>query len=317
MWLGLVDRTRRWLHELGARWWRSRFEADQRQGASQPVALARLERVVLSDGVGRTLFEGFAAHRDSSRGHEETGWVLLGLREEREAIVLATLPAGAARQAGVAHVKFNEDAQALASRIVRQVDRRLTILGVVHTHPGSLRHPSDGDYRGDAVWVGQLRGQEGVFGIGTADGRGGERPLFARQPRPNVQSFGKLTFSWYALKQGDAHYRPLPVVLTLGDDLARPLHPVWEIIEAHADRLDRLARQQAGVTFDVVTEADGRALVVSMPLAEPGHSLRVLVREREVRYYLVRGPDLVAVDPHESRVDQGVYLVLADLAAQD
>ena len=76
------------------------------------------------------------------------------------------------------------------SRIVRQTDRRLTIVGVVHTHPGSLRHPSDGDFRGDSEWVASLRGGEGVFGIGTADGPEAAATLFAQQPRPNVQCLG-------------------------------------------------------------------------------------------------------------------------------
>ena len=137
---------------------------------SAAMTYGPLERVLLTDGVGRTLFEEFAGHRSEARGEEETGWVLLGLREAREAVVLATLPAGALRDASVAHVRFNSNAQALASRIVRQTDRRLTTLGVVHTHPGSLRHPSDGDFRGDGQWVANLRGKEGVFGIGTADG---------------------------------------------------------------------------------------------------------------------------------------------------
>ncbi len=123
-----------------------------------PIAYAPLQRIFLTDGVGRTLFEEFADHR-RERGEEETGWVLLGLRDAQEAVVLATLPAGALADAGVAHVRFNSEAQALASRIVRQADKRLTILGVVHTHPGSLRHPSDGDLRGDSDWVANLRGR--------------------------------------------------------------------------------------------------------------------------------------------------------------
>ena len=59
------------------------------------VPYAPLQRVLLTDGVGRTLFEEYAAHRAEARGDEETGWVLLGLREADEAVVLATLPAGA------------------------------------------------------------------------------------------------------------------------------------------------------------------------------------------------------------------------------
>src|SRR5206468_12639274 len=160
------------------------------------------------------------------RGGEETGWLLLGWRDADEAVALATLPAGADREAGEAHVRFNSSAQAVGSRIVRQTDRRLTMLGVVHTHPGSLRHPSDGDFQGDTQWVGQLRGGEGVFGIGTADGTRESGTVVARQPRSHVQCLGELSLSWYSLGSGDRRYRTMPVALTLGPDLARPLHAV-------------------------------------------------------------------------------------------
>jgi hypothetical protein len=283
-------------------------------GPPSPRRYERLERVVLTDEVSRTLFEEYAAHREGARGEEETGWVLLGLREMNEALVLATLPAGAGRNAGVAHVRFNCSGQALASRIVRQQDRRLTMLGVVHTHPGSLRHPSDGDYQGDCQWVGRLRGAEGVFGIGTADGTAPTTTVVAHQPRPHVQVMGELCISWYALADGDRRYRPLGVGLTLGPDLARPLHPVWTTIEAHAEQLDRLCRQQAGVSFQAVSGLYGPALAVNLTLAEPDSSLRLVLERKEVRYYLVRGDELLTVDPHETQVDRGVYLLLAELA---
>jgi hypothetical protein len=280
-----------------------------------PTTYLPLQRVVLTDGVSRTLFEEYALHRKSSRGDEETGWVILGLREVQEAIVLATLPAGAERNAGVAHVHFNSGGQALASRIVRQSDRRLTMLGVVHTHPGSLRHPSDGDYQGDSLWVGQLRGGEGIFGIGTADGDLRNGAVVARQPRPHRQCLGELCVSWYALGENDRKYRPLPLGLTLGPDLARPLHSIWATIELHAERLDRLCRQQAGVTFEVAAGKHGPALAVHIALAEPGEAIRVLLEEEEARYYLVRDGELLAADPGEAAVDRGVYLLLAELAA--
>src|SRR5262249_37534197 len=114
----------------------------------------------------------------------------------------AALPAGAKSDASVAHVRFNSTGQALASRIVRQNDKRLTILGVVHTHPGSLRHPSDGDFRGDCEWVAHLRGHEGVFGIGTADAPAPAEALYADQPRPHVQCLGDMCLSWYACVRG-------------------------------------------------------------------------------------------------------------------
>ena len=275
-----------------------------------------LERVILTDGVCHTLFEEYAAHRASQRGEEETGWVLLGTRDVNEAVVLATLPAGAERHASASHVVFNANAQALASRIVRQSDRRLTILGVVHTHPGSLRHPSDGDYRGDIEWVQHLRGGEGVFGIGTADAKPEPGTLVGRQPRPNMQCLDKLRFTWYALKFGDRSYRPVATHLAIGPDLARPLHEVWLVVETYADQLERLYRQQARVVFEVLGGDDGqRGLICTIPLAEPADRIRVLLMEKEVRYYLIRGGQPVRVDCPATRVDQAVYLLMAELTA--
>jgi proteasome lid subunit RPN8/RPN11 len=292
-------------------------EADTGPAAPAEARYAPLKRLILADDVGRTLFEEFAAHQAGTRGEEETGWVLLGVRREEEAVVLATLPAGAARDAGVGHVQFNSWGQVLGSRIVRQADRRLTIVGVVHTHPGSLRHPSDGDYRGDSIWVGQLRGTEGIFGIGTADNSSdGHGAVVAYQPRPNVQCLGKLRFSWYSLRAGERSYRPLPVEYTLGPDLARPLHAVWSILEAHAERLDRLCRQQAGVGFEVVIGPKGPALAVKVPLAEPGQAIRAVLEEQEVQYFVLRDGQTCPTEPGDERVDRAIYLLLAELAAE-
>lgn len=290
-----------------------RAHAPARAASTPADSWVPLRRVRLTDGVGRTLFEEYAAHRAEDRGNEETGWVLMGLRQRDEALALATLPAGALRDAGRAHVQFNSAGQALGSRIVRQTDRRLTILGVVHTHPGSLRHPSEGDFEGDSAWVRRLRGGEGVFGIGTVDGDGSELPI-AAQPRPHVQSFGDLSFSWYSLGTGERDYRPLPVDLTLGPDLARPLHSVWSTVERHAEPLDRLYRQQVGVRCEVVHGQCGPSLAVVVPLAERDECLRVLLREDEAEFLLVKGSDVFAVDRPAQRIDQAVYLLLAELA---
>jgi len=312
----LVGKATRWLNDLQRSWHRSRPLPSPNSVSSVPVTYGPLERVLLTDGVGRTLFEEFASHRAEARGEEETGWVLLGLRGANEAVVLATLPAGALRDASVAHVRFNSNAQVLGSRIIRQTDRRLTMLGVVHTHPGSLRHPSDGDLRGDAEWVANLRGKEGVFGIGTADGGETSGALFAYQPRPHVQCLNGLRFSWYSLRQGDAAYRPLPVELTIGPDLARPLHAIWTTLEFHAERLERLYRQQTGMRFEVMSDKWGPALLLTLPLAERGDAVQVLVRPKEVRYYLIRQGELLEVQHHDDYVDRGVYLLLAELAAR-
>jgi hypothetical protein len=280
-----------------------------------PTEYARLTRVILTDEVSRTLFDEYAAHRATDRGAEEIGWQLLGVRAADEAIALATLPAGADRDAGQEHVRFNTDPHAVAYRMLWPAEKRLTNLGVVHTHPGRLRHPSPGDLRGDREWVPRLRGREGVFGIGTADGDGD--PEIATRPAPNVQCYGCLRFTWYALAAGDERYHPIPVELTLGPDLAKPLRPVWGVIEAHAARLDRLARQLAGVKFGLASGPGKPALAVTVATAEPGLIVRILLDEKAVRYFYEAGGEVYQADlPAATGPDQGVFLLLAELAVR-
>jgi hypothetical protein len=161
-----------------------------------------------------------------------------------------------------------------------------------------------------------LRGSEGIFGIGTADALPTNGTPFARQPQSHVQCLGELRLTWYSLKEGEKRYRPLPVTLTLGPDLARPLHSIWSMIEGHAEQLDRLCRQQSRVTFEVIPGSQGPALAVNILLAEPGGALRLVLEKEEVRYYLVRGGELFAVASKETQLDRGVYLLLAELAGQ-
>jgi proteasome lid subunit RPN8/RPN11 len=279
--------------------------------------LRPLERIVLTDGVSRTLFEEYARHRLDERGEEETGWILMGLRKLDEAIALATLPAGAGREAGVAHVRFNATAQAMASRILRQEDRRLRIVGIVHTHPGSLRHPSTGDFRGDRKWIKQFRDQEGVFGIGTADGdEDNLSPHVASQPKEHCQCYMGFRFSWYSLAAGDRNYRPLPVGLTIGPDMALPLHEIWSTLEVHGDRLDRLCRQLAKVRFEVFQEEKRPVLQLILPLAEDS-SLRVVMRDEDVEYFMVRKDQWLRSECCEPHVDRGVFLILAAMAEKE
>ena len=138
---------------------------------------------------------------------------------------------------------------------------------MVHTHPGSLRHPSDGDFQGDRRLGAPVSGAAKASSASAPPTAADAGPVFAYQPRPNVQCLGGLRFSWYALAQGEADYRPLPVELTIGPDLARPLHPLWPTLEAHAERIERLYRQQADVRFEVVSDELGPGLMLTLPLA--------------------------------------------------
>lgn len=293
-------------------------ESDPHVLPAGPVDYRRIERIVLTDDVSRTLFEDYASHREGKRGDEEMGWVLLGLRQSDQAIALAALPATSDRDAGEAHVWITGPAHVLASRIVRQDDRRLSMLGVVHTHPGSLRHPSRGDLKGDREWVKQLRGGEGAFGIGTADAddEAAGTPT-SSNPKPHMQCLGGLRFSWYTLAAGEQHYREAPVSLTIGPDLAKPLRSVWSEIEEHAERLERLARQQAKVKFEIAQGRDGPALTATVALADPGQAVRVAIEGKEVRYYYEAGGAAFQVDLPAASPDQGLYLLLAELAGKD
>jgi hypothetical protein len=286
----------------------------------QPVGsprYERLKRVVLTDQVTRTLFAEYAAHRKSDRQAEEMGWILLGLRLTDEVVVLASLPAAHDRDAGEAHVWITGPAHLLASRIVRQGDRRVTMLGVVHTHPGRLRHPTQGDLEGDRIWVQKLRGQEGAFGIGTPAGPDAPDSSIAIQPGPNAQVLEGLRFDWYSLGPGDRRYRTTPIELTIGPDLASWLRPVWGVIEEHGERLERLARQMAAVWFDVTTGKEGPALAVTIGLGEPGRAIRLLLEGKSVRYFYEVGNDIFQADlPAGLAPDQGVYVLLSELAAR-
>ncbi|GBD36234.1 hypothetical protein HRbin36_01355 [bacterium HR36] len=286
--------------------------------ATKAGPLRRLERVLVSSAVLQSLFDMFSEHRQSERGEEETGWVLLGYRRQAEALVLAALPAGTFREAGVAHVRFNTLAQAVATRILRARDRQLTILGVVHTHPGSLRHPSRGDYEGDSQWVQLLRGKEGVFGIGTVEAfaDGDDAPIVS-QPTDNSWYWRGLRLSWYALAAGDRQYRAIPVQVVLGENLAEPLLPVWETLEYHAGGLEELFRRLTLLRVELLSEVSQEGqrwdyLAVYLPL-DDRQEIRVLLDGPKMRFFYDDGEQTYEVEG-EPPVDRGVFLLLAELA---
>src|SRR5207253_1062318 len=85
---GLVSRARQLAQDLQRSLRRPAPAAARPAARPAPSAYGPLGRVLLTDGVGRTLFEEYADHRAAARGEEETGWVLVGLREASEAVVL-------------------------------------------------------------------------------------------------------------------------------------------------------------------------------------------------------------------------------------
>jgi hypothetical protein len=164
-----------------------------------------------------------------------------------------------------------------------------------------------------------LRGEEGVFGIGTLfpEPQAGGAAV-GRHPKPHVQTYGGLRFDWYTLAADDKRYRPVPVEVTIGPDLALPLRSVWGAIEEHAARLLRLWGQFRQVRFEIGAGTAGPALRMTIGLGEPDRFVRVLIEGKTVRYCYEAGgvetrPDL----PAGTAPDQGVYLLLAEAAARD
>jgi hypothetical protein len=166
-----------------------------------------------------------------------------------------------------------------------------------------------------------LRGEEGVFGIGTVFTPrvpAGPHAAVAEHPDPQTQTLGDMRFDWYTLGAADKRYTPTPVELTVGPDLAAPLRPVWDLIESHAERLDRLARQLAKVRFVVGKGKEGPALTIEVGLGEPNQRIRVVLEGKAVRYFYEADGTVVQPDlPTGTAPDQGIYLLLAELAARE
>jgi len=94
------------------------------------------------------------------------------------------------------------------------------------------------------------------------------------------------------------------------------LHALWPTLEAHAERINRLYEQLAGVRFEVTSDEHGLGLMLTLPLAAGGDAVRVVVRQKDVRYFIERGGERVPGEVIDDCVDRGVYLLLADLAGR-
>jgi hypothetical protein len=93
------------------------------------------------------------------------------------------------------------------------------------------------------------------------------------------------------------------------------LHTVWPTLERHADRLERLYKQQSNLRFEVLAD-DDPGLLLTLPLAANGDAVRVILRHKSVHYYLQKEGQVLEVDLTDDYVDRGVYLLLAELAGR-
>ena len=195
-------------------------------------------------------------------------------------------------------------------RLLFPRERRLKLLGVVHTHPGTLRHPSRGDYAGDREWVAQLPGQQGIFGIGTVSPKGYE------QQQPHTQQQDRLRFDWYSLHREDRRYQPRAIEVIAGPDLAEDLRPIWPILESHAAELDRIARQLAKVRFNVLATPEP-ALGVVVGLTELKQTLQVVITQNHRQFlYEVNGEMFLPDLPAEMPLEPAIYRFLQEFATR-
>lgn len=274
-----------------------------------------LKSILITSGVGETLARGFRLHLDGERGDEEIGWLLMGFREKDKAVVLAAIPSGDMREASGTHVRFNSRAQAIAGRILKKREPRLEVLGLFHTHPGTLRRPSSGDFRGDIEWIEKIPGKQGVFGIGTVEdqSKSTSHEYYSRFVSPFAYQRDGLRFSWYSLGHGDTNYHEIRTRWALGDDISQFLHPAWMVIEKNANGIERILAQQTGSTCDVVPFQGTSSFCVAVPTAYPRGVIRAFILEKNVKYFFEQNEQQYAIDVQENEVDRGIYLVLAEL----
>ena len=69
--------------------------------------------------------------------------------------------------------------------------------------------------------------------------------------------------------------------------------------------------------FEVTNDEQGPGLMLTLPLADGGEAVCVMVRRKEVRYYVLRGGELAGGRRQRRQVDRGVYLLLAELAGRE
>ena len=236
-------------------------------------------------------------------------------------MVLATLPAGANRERG-------RRSRAVQQQMLRPWPAASCGKGTSGSRCSAwstriravLRHPSDGDFQGDSAWVGPSRGGEGIFGIGTAEGLQANSVAGWPAAAAACAKSGRVADSWYALDEGDRQYRPAAVQLTLGPDLALPLHEYLDDDRGFAEPLERLVppASRHDVFRGGCRPAADRLWRSTIETGRTGTALRIVLEGKKAAYYWQRGHELLAVDPPaEPTGPRSVYLVLAELGGTE
>ena len=68
--------------------------------------------------------------------------------------------------------------------------------------------------------------------------------------------------------------------------------------------------------FEITQGFSGPALTVRVGLSESGRAVRVVIEGKEVRYYYESEGQILQADLPDASPDQGVYLLLAELAGR-
>ena len=170
--------TSRLLSDLRRSWHRPPFSLlENREPSPTTVNYQPLERVLLTDGVGRTLFEEYAAHRAQATAKRKPAgccWVCAKRRGRRPGHVARRRRARCRRGA------YSLQQQRPGGG---QPDRAADGSPPDHPRRGAYpsRQPAPSQRRrlcaATVNGCAQLRGGEGVFGIGTADGTGSQRRM--------------------------------------------------------------------------------------------------------------------------------------------
>jgi proteasome lid subunit RPN8/RPN11 len=181
-----------------------------------------LEKVILMKPIADLLFGEYGKHLQGPHAEKEMGWVLLGhtsiaqysnpdksTTQSWAAMVTDIISSSTTgHDSGVGHFVFDSD------EVLRQYSKLtlrklgLEVLGMVHTHPGGNRYPSDADLLQDLQWVPTLKAKKGIFGIGTEMKTW--VPAGDYQTRPYLAKSG-MVFTFFLLRMDSDRYEPIEV----------------------------------------------------------------------------------------------------------